>query len=124
MQVEYIAGAVFFLIAAGFVVTGFRHRRTSLAEAARLKTLNPNADLDRLHPSLSMLADFAPTLTIFSLALMAATISVAFFAVGGLKWFSLFDLAGVLAACAGYGYWMVMKTKYRSVETLRTNAAA
>jgi hypothetical protein len=124
MQVEYMAGAVFLLIAAAFVASGFMHRRASIAETARLKALNPNADPERLHPSLSMLADFAPSLTIFSLVLMGATISVAFFAVGGLKWFSLLDLAGVLAAIAGYGYWMVVKTKHRSVETLRSNAAA
>jgi hypothetical protein len=124
MQLAYVVGAVFSVIAIGFAFAGIRHRQSSVAEAARLKALNPKADLERLHPSLSMLADFAPSLTIFSLVIMAATISVAFFAVGALKWLSLFDLAGILAAVAGYGYWMFMKTKHRSVETLRANAAA
>jgi hypothetical protein len=124
MQIAYVVGAVFLAMAAVFAFAGYQHRRASMAEAARLKALNPKVDLERLHPSLSMLADFAPTLTIFSLVIMAATITVAFFAGGALKWLSVFDLAGILAAVAGYGYWMTMKTKYRSVETLRTNAAA
>jgi hypothetical protein len=124
MEARYIAGAAFTLLALWFFWAGFRHKQKSLAELARLKAQGIDQDAQRLHPSLSMLADFAPPLTIFSLGLLGATIAVAFFAVDGLSVFSLFDLAGVLASIGGYGYWMVLKTKYRSIETLRANVSA
>jgi hypothetical protein len=124
MEAKYMIGVAFTLLALWFFWSGLRHKQQSQAELARLKAAGAGANADRLHPSLSMLADFAPPLTIFSLGLLGATIAVAFFAVGGLNVFSLFDLAGVLLAIVGYGYWMVLKTKYRSVESLRANAGA
>jgi hypothetical protein len=62
-------------------------------------------------------------LTIFSLVIFALTITIAFFSVNALQWLSLFDLAGMYALVAGYSYWMYMKTRHRTVETLRVLAA-
>lgn len=119
----YVAGAILFLLGGLFFMSGFTHRRKSLAEEARRKHENPDAKPVEMHPSLSMLVDFAPFLTVVSLLILTAMITVTFFAVNALRWFSLFDLAGVYAMIAGYGYWMSMKTKHRSVETQRALSA-
>lgn len=119
----YIAGVVFFLMGAVFAWVGFNHKRKSMREEARIRAENPDARPTEMHPSLSILVDFAPSLTIFSLGLLVLTVTVAFFAVNALQWFSLFDLAGMYAMVAGYSYWMYMKTRHRSVETLRALAA-
>jgi hypothetical protein len=119
----YFVGLAFLIIAAAFAWAGRRHKAISVAEEARLRAERPDGKIGELHPSLSMLADFAPSLTIFTLVAFALTITVAFFAVDGLRWLTLFDLAGMYAMVAGYGYWMYMKTRHRSVETMRALAA-
>jgi hypothetical protein len=119
----YVVGLVFAALGAWFAFEGVRHKRRSEEELARQRAQRPGEQDPQLHPSLSMLADFAPSLTIFSLGAFALLITVAFFAVGALRWLSLFDLAGMYAMAAGYGYWMYMKTRHRSVETLRALAA-
>ena len=123
MSMAYLAGAAFIAIAALFAWAGHTHKQRSVSEEARIRAENPNARPTELHPSLSMLADFAPSLTMFSLVIFALTITVAFFAVNALRWLTLFDLAGLYALVAGSGYWMYMKTRHRSVETLRALAA-
>lgn len=119
----YVSGLLFAGLAAWFVWAAARHKAASLAEEARIKAEYPNAKPHELHPSLSILADFAPGLTIFSLAILAGGMVLAFLAVGPSRWFNWADLAGLLAAVAGYGHWMVTKTKYRSVESLREKLA-
>ena len=76
-----------------------------------------------MHPSLSILVDVGPFLTVVGLGAFVAMITLAFFAVNAMRWLSLFDLAGFYAMVAGYGYWMTMKTQYRSVETQRALSA-
>ena len=118
----YLVGLAFIAIGALFVWAGFTHKKRSQAEEARLIAQSRDGKIGALHPSLSMLADFAPSLTVFSLGAFALMLTAAFFAVNALKWLSLFDLAGMYAMVAGYGYWMYMKTRHRSVETLRALA--
>lgn len=119
----YVVGLALAALGAWFAWAGFSHKRKSEAEQARLRAERPGAKDPELHPSLSMLADFAPSLTIFSLVIFVIAITVAFFAVGALRWLTFFDLAGMYALAGGYGYWMYMKTRHRSVETLRALAA-
>ncbi len=119
----YIAGVIFILMGVAFAWAGYDHKRKSVTEEARIRAEHPDARPTELHPSLSMLADFAPSLTIFSLVIFALTITIAFFSVNALQWLSLFDLAGMYALVAGYSYWMYMKTRHRTVETLRVLAA-
>ena len=119
----YVTGSVFLGIAFWFVISARRHRTQSLAEAARIKAEYGEPKAVELHPSLSILVDFAPSLTIFSLAILSAGIVIGFLAVGPIAWFNWFDLGAVLSAVAGYGYWMVTKTKFRGPETQRANRA-
>ena len=116
----YFVGLAFLAIGLILAWSGYTHKKASLAEAARIRAQHGEASQTELHPSLSMLVDFAPSLTVFSLFLIAGGLTLAFFAVGAQRHVTLFDLGGMHAAIVGYGYWMTMKTKYRSVETQRT----
>lgn len=118
----YWIGLAFVVVGLALAWSGYRHRQVSLQEEERLRRIHSASPADALHPSLSMLADFAPSLTVFGLGAMALMLTVAFFAVNALKWVSLFDLAGLYVLVAGYGYWMFMKTRHRSVETLQALA--
>jgi hypothetical protein len=118
----YVVGVVLAVLGAWFAYSGYGHKQRSQAELARLRSSRPGEKDPELHPSLSMLADFAPSLTVFSLGSFAVLITVAFFAVGAQRWLSYLDLAGMYVMAGGYGYWMYMKTRHRSVETLQALA--
>ncbi len=115
----YFVGLAFLTLGLILIWSGYSHKKASVAEAARIRAEHGEAKQAALHPSLSMLVDFAPSLTIFSLFLIAGGLTIAFFAVNAQRHITLFDLGGMHAAIAGYGYWIAMKTKYRSVETQR-----
>lgn len=117
-----VLGFVFVVLAMVFFVLGRQHKQRSVLEEQRLKAAYPNQDFAVLHPSLSMLADFGPAITMFGLGVFVFMLTIAFFAVDGARFLSWFDLAGIYALAAGYAFWMTMKTRYRSVETLRTLA--
>lgn len=119
----YFVGLTFLALGLILVWSGYTHKKASLAEAARIRAEHGEARPADLHPSLSMLVDFAPPLTIFSLFLIAGGLTIAFFAVNAQRHITLFDLGGMHAAIAGYGYWVAMKAKYRSVETQRSALA-
>lgn len=119
----YVSGLIFLTIALWFFLSARKHRAASLAETARINADFGGEETVQLHPSLSILVDLAPSLTIFSLAILAGGIVVGFLAVGPVAWFNWFDLLCALTTVAAYCYWMVTKTKFRGPETQRANRA-
>lgn len=106
----YWPGLLLFAAAAVLVWQARAHKAKALAaKAARGAEPEP-----RLHPSLEIMADAMPFLTVVFTGFTCALLAIAFFVTGAQKYFSLFDLAGVLAAAAAYGHWIVVRSSYRS----------
>lgn len=63
--------------------------------------------------SLAILADIMPPLVIMGIGVAALEVVLAYAMVGSSRWFSLFDLFGVLYGLAAYGLWISIKARYR-----------
>jgi hypothetical protein len=83
-----------------------RRARVLEARAAGRAAPEPSA-------SLATLGNALPPLVVMALAFVGAKTSLAFFAFGGSRVLSLFDLAGFLALLAAYGTSLVFATRYR-----------
>jgi hypothetical protein len=97
--------------AAGYLLWKARQHK---AKALAAKAARGGEPEPRLHPSLEVMADAMPFLTVVFTGFTCALIAIAYFVTGAGRFFSLFDLAGVLAAAGAYGYWVVVKSSYRS----------
>lgn len=106
-----IIGLALFAVAAALVYAGLAHRRKALATRGEA----PGEDDDAIDVnSLSMMGKILPPIIVVVLALVGVKTVFMYFIVGGGRLFSLIDLAGFLALLAGYGTWIVLKTKYRT----------
>jgi hypothetical protein len=104
-------GLILFAIGGWLSWSAIQHRKASLAaKAARGGEPEP-----RLHPSLEVMADAMPFLTVVFTGFTCALIGIAFFVTGAQRFFSIFDLAGFFAAAAGYAYWLVTRASYRTL---------
>jgi hypothetical protein len=112
----YFVGLALLAVSAWFVWSGYRHMQRALQERRRLDALRasgvPVSEAE-LHPSLSILVDIMPTLTIFMTACFGGLVTITYFAMGGARLFSLFDLAAFLVMLGAYSFWLVVKTKFR-----------
>lgn len=88
--------------------------RSALARRARVRAA---AGEGRVAPpasaSLAMMGDVLPPMIILALGFVGVKMTFAYFAFGGSRVLSLFDLAGLLALLAAYGTSVVFATRYR-----------
>lgn len=113
-MIEFIG--VFFLIAGFvFVYSGSTHRRRVLRQREEAIAKGLSTEPPQLHASLEIIAEVVPSLVIVLLSIMAASVAFAFFVLRASHPFSLFDLAAVLFALAGYGFWLMAKTRFRAL---------
>lgn len=99
--------------------------RSALARRARV--LNARAE-GRVAPpasaSLAMMGDVLPPLVMLALALVGVKMTFAYFAFGGSRVLSLFDLAGLLSLLAAYGTSVTFAARYRESPPLAAPRAA
>ena len=106
----YWSGAVLFAIGAWLIHAGLAHRRRVLA----LRAAAADADETGADPlSLGVFGEIVRPIILFALAYLGVKATLAFWWLDAGRYLSLFDLAGFLCLLAGYGAWVVMKTKYR-----------
>ncbi len=100
----HLIGLVLFVYGSGLLYYGLRHRRRYLAAPP-----DPSAP----EGSLAILGDIMPPLIIIGLGLAGLEVILAYVMIDPSRWFSLFDLFGVLYLLLTYGIWMTLKTRYR-----------
>lgn len=95
----HLIGAILVAWGASLLRGALRHRRRHVLAPAS--------------GPLATLADIMPPLVIMGIGIAALEVVLAYAMVGPARWFSLFDLAGVLFVLASYGTWIVIKSRYR-----------
>jgi hypothetical protein len=104
-------GLALFALGVWFAWSGLMQRR-------RVRAAGPRGGPDEsvpTHPSLAMLRDVVPSMTIAFLAFVALKATLMYWALGGSRLISPFDLAGFLCLLAGYGTWLHCKSRYREL---------
>jgi hypothetical protein len=116
----YWSGAVLFAIGAWLIHAGLAHRRRVLA----LRAAAADPDEAGADPrSLGVLGEIMRPIILFALAYLGVKATLAFWWLDAGRYLSLFDLAGFLSLLAGYGGWVVMKTKYRAPQPAAADLA-
>jgi hypothetical protein len=64
---------------------------------------------------LSMMGEIMRPIILFALVYLAAKSVFAYVMLEGHQWVSYFDMAGYLFLLAAYGWWVVVRTKYREI---------
>lgn len=106
-------GAVTSMLALAIVAVALARRRKVLAvvsEAALTHRLEQLAGDPR---SLSAFGEIMRPIVWFALTVIALKSMIAYFLLGGARFLSPFDLAGVLAMLVAYGFFIHVQTRYR-----------
>lgn len=110
---RYWVGAVTGTLAMCLVVYALARRRRVLALIGE-EELSRRLDLLSSDPrSISAFGEIMRPLVWFALAIIALKSVIAYFVLGGARFLSPFDLAGVLAMLGAYGFFIQMQTRYR-----------
>lgn len=109
----YVSGAVLLVIAAVYGLLAMRHIRSVRAEEAQLRAAGAPVVAPERHPSLTIMADVMPGITVFMVACLGGFVTLTFFAAGATRYLSVFDLLAFLVLLAAYCFWLVTKTKVR-----------
>ncbi len=109
---RYWVGAILFLCGAWFVWSGLQRRRQVMAAKAAAAD-GSGAPLPVLSPGMAIIGDVVPPLVCIVLAIVGAKVTFAYFVVDAGRFFSLFDLGGLLFLMASYGLWMILRAKHR-----------
>jgi hypothetical protein len=104
---RYCAGLLLFLGGAWLAYAGLAHRRRVVAAQGEAKAAAP------AHPSLATLGDFFAPLVVAGFAYIGVKMTFVFLVLDAGRVFSAVDLAGFLTLLAGYGAWLVLRTRYR-----------
>jgi hypothetical protein len=105
-------GAVLFLIGAWLLYSTLLHRARIFRHSAAVDMVQ------ELTPAMSSLAAFGAILRpliLGALGYFAVKVTMAYLLLGGGRYFSLFDLGGLLFLLAAYA-WLVLQTRYRKQE--------
>jgi hypothetical protein len=110
MSMRNWIGAITAALAVWLMYSALSHRRRILAgrPASTIAAGPDGAPLHRL--SLAMFGDIVRPMIILALAYFALKVIAAYVLLGGARFLSPFDLAGVLFLVAAYGAWLILAT--------------
>jgi hypothetical protein len=114
-------GAVLFLVGAWLLYSGLLHRARVVRHSAPLDLVQEST------PAISSLAAFGAILRpliLCALGYFAVKITMAYLLLDGGRYFSLFDLGGLLFLLAAYAAWLVLQTRYRPQEDAHVAAVS
>ena len=113
---RYWTGILLFAGAAFLMRNALARRARVLADRARGRSAPaPGA-------SLAALGDVLPPMVILTLAFVGVKTTLAYFAFGGARVLSLFDLLGLHALLAAYGTSLLLATRYREATVVPADA--
>jgi hypothetical protein len=112
---KYWPGLVMIAIAAWLVYSAMAQRARVLALRREAAARGGEGLSDSLNPGLAILGDIVPPLILTGLAIIGIKMTIAYAVLDAGRIFSLVDLGGFLLLLAGYGTWLVLKTRYREV---------
>lgn len=118
-------GLVFFAIGSWLLAAALIHRTRAERGEHHRQSKDRCGKPTPINPSLIMLGDLFRPLIIAVLSYVALKATVVYIVIDAGQMFSLFDLAGFLFLLAGYGVWLILRTRHRaSPRAARTRALA
>jgi hypothetical protein len=110
---RYWIGAFTFALALALVGYALARRRQVLSVVSEEALTRRLEQLANDPQSLSAFGEIMRPIVWFALAVIGIKSTIAYFWIGGSRILSPFDLAGVLAMLAAYGYFIHVQTRYR-----------
>lgn len=114
MSLMYWPGLLLFGLGGWLVYAAISHRNRIIAWRDRLSGRGLSADPPKLDPSFEAMGAVMPPIINFCLLMSSATLCGLFFFVEADRYFSAFDLAGVVFALAGCAVKIYMDANYRA----------
>lgn len=124
---QNLIGPPLFLAGAVLMWLAISRRNRIVAQVKALERAGLPDPRAKLHPSLAIIGEVVPPLMIGALVIIGLKLTLAYAVMGAYDVVSPFDLAGLLFLIAGYGTWLVLKTRYRPMPkgwTMPVPAAA
>lgn len=125
---RHVAGVILFVAGVTLIWLALARRNRIRTEAREREAAGLADSRAGLHPSLAVIGEVAPPLMLGGLLIVALKLVLAYAMTGAERWFSLFDLAGLLFLLGAWSVWLVLKTGYRSfpppAATVATVSAA
>ncbi len=112
---QNLIGPPLFLAGAVLMWRAISRRNRIIGQVEALQRAGLPDPRATLHPSLAIIGDVVPPLMIGGLVIIGLKLTLAYALLGAYDVVSPFDLAGLLFLIAGYGTWLVLKTRYRSM---------
>jgi hypothetical protein len=106
-------GAGLLVIAAWLLSSGLAHRRRVLVARRRSAIFDEPGASRPLDGQLATFGAIVRPIIILGLGYFALKVTVVYVLLDGSRFFSLFDLAGLLIFLAAYAAWLFLKTSYR-----------
>jgi hypothetical protein len=115
-----LLGVAFTVVGVWFVYTSVTLRVRRLIERRAAGIHDDEAPATRMF----VFGEIMRPIILFFLAVLAIKAVFAYFWLDAARYFSLFDLGGFIAALAGYGYWVFVKTKVPPLALFQQESAA
>ena len=120
---QYMVGTILTIIGVWILMSAFGQRKRVLeTRQARLDS-NLGLETKPTHPSMQMMGDMLPPLIRFGLGTLGIMFIILYLVMDQSKYFTLFDLTGILFMLTSYGFWITLTTKYRDVEYIAVDEA-
>ena len=118
---QYMIGTILFFIGIWMLMSALGQRKRVLE--TRQSRVQQNLGLETVptHPSMQMMGDMLPPLIRFGLGTMGIMFVILYLVMDKSKYFTLFDLTGVLFMLTSYGVWITLTTTYREVEYVKAD---
>jgi hypothetical protein len=110
---RYWLGLIMFTAGAWMIMAALAQRRRVLELRRQREARGLPATVGSSNMSLTILGEVVPPIIVFALVVVGAKMTLAYFVMDAGRWLSVFDLAGFLFLLAGYGTWIMLKTRYR-----------
>ncbi len=113
---QYMIGIILICVGTWMLVSALNQKKRVLETRMSRENQNLGLETRPTHPSMQMMGDILPPLIRFGLGTLGFMFVILYLVMDESKYFTLFDLAGLLYMLTAYGVWITLTTSYREVE--------
>lgn len=121
---QYMVGTILTIVGVWMLISALGQRKRVLEIRQSRVDHNLGLETKPTHPSMQMMGDMLPPLIRFGLGTLGIMFIILYLVMDQSKYFTLFDLTGILFMLTSYGVWITLTTKYREVEYVSAKEAS